>query len=135
LHFADGAALELEDADAAVQAYEQAIETDPTLLDARINLGRLLHERGQYTDAERVYRAALKACGNEALLLYNLGVLLDDMGRRAEAMQAYEAALSSDPSLADCHYNVALLYEDFKKPKDAIRHMAQYRRLMDHRSK
>jgi tetratricopeptide (TPR) repeat protein len=57
------------------------------------------------------------------------------VGRRAEAMQAYEAALSSDPSLADCHYNVALLYEDFKKPKDAIRHMAQYRRLMGHRSK
>jgi tetratricopeptide (TPR) repeat protein len=135
VHFADGAALELEDADAAVHAYEQAIETDPTLLDARINLGRLLHERGQHTHAERVYREALKACGNEALLLYNLGVLLDDIGRRAEAMQAYEAALSSDPSLADCHYNVALLYEDFKKPKDAIRHMAQYRRLMGHRSK
>jgi hypothetical protein len=31
--------------------------------------------------------------------------------------------------MADCHYNVALLFDELKKPKQAIRHMAQYRRL------
>ena len=45
-------------------------------------------------------------------------------------MQAYEAALHEDPALADCHYNLALLCEDLQKPQEAIRHMAQYRRLM-----
>jgi len=129
-HFADGAALEIEDADAAVQAYEHAVAADPLLLDAHINLGRLLHESGRHAHAERAYRRAIKACGNEPLLLYNLGVLLDDMSRKAEAMQAYEAALRVDPAMADCHYNLALLFEDLQKPKDAIRHMAQYRRLM-----
>ncbi len=129
-HFADGAALENEDATAAVQAYEDAVAADPALLDAHVNLGRLLHESGRHAPAERVYRKAIKACGNEPLLLYNLGVLLDDMGRKAEAMQAYEAALRVAPGMADCHYNVALLYEEFKKPREAIRHLAQYRRLM-----
>ncbi len=129
-HFADGAALENEDTAAAVQAYEHAVRANPALLDAHLNLGRLLHERGRHVLAERVYRKAINACGNEPLLLYNLGVLLDDMGRKFEAMQAYEAALRADPGMADCHYNVALLYEELKKPKDAIRHMAQYRRLM-----
>ncbi|MGZ8992945.1 MAG: tetratricopeptide repeat protein [Burkholderiaceae bacterium] len=129
-HFADGAALEIEDAAAAVQAYEHAVAADPTLLDAHINLGRLLHESGRHAHAERAYRSAIKACGNEPLLLYNLGVLLDDMSRKAEAMQAYEAALRGDPTMADCHYNLALLFEDLQKPKDAIRHMAQYRRLI-----
>ena len=129
-HFADGAALEIEDTAAAVQAYEYAVAADPTLLDAHINLGRLLHESGRHAHAERVYRNAIKACGNEPLLLYNLGVLLDDMSRKAEAMQAYEAALRGDPTMADCHYNLALLFEDLQKPKDAIRHMAQYRRLI-----
>ena len=52
------------------------------------------------------------------------------MGRKAEAMRVYEAALRVDSGMADCHYNLALLYEDVKKPKEAIRHMAQYRRLM-----
>ena len=129
-HFADGAALESEDAAAAVQAYEHAVAADPTLLDAHINLGRLLHESGRHAYAERVYRAAIKACGDDPLLLYNFGVLLDDMGRKAEAMRVYEAALRVDSGMADCHYNLALLYEDVKKPKEAIRHMAQYRRLI-----
>jgi tetratricopeptide (TPR) repeat protein len=64
------------------------------------------------------------------MLLYNLGVLLDDMDRKADAMAAYEAALRGNPGLADCHYNLALLYEKLEKPKEAIRHMARYRRLV-----
>src|SRR4030095_12142602 len=108
-HFADGAALENEDVDAAVEAYEHAVAADPTLLDAHINLGRLLHESGRDAHAARVYRAALEVCGEEPLLLFNLGVLLDDRGRKSDAIQTYEAALRIDPALADCHYNLALL--------------------------
>jgi tetratricopeptide (TPR) repeat protein len=63
------------------------------------------------------------------VLLYNLGVLLEDLGRKSEAAATYEAALRGDPALADCHYNLALLCEALDKPKEAIRHMAQYRRL------
>ena len=39
------------------------------------------------------------------------------------------AALRGDPTLADCHYNLALLCEKVQKPREAIRHMSQYRRL------
>ncbi len=63
-------------------------------------------------------------------LLYNLGVLLDDLNRKPEAMEAYEAALRGDPDLADCHYNLALLCKELAKPREAIRHMAEYRRLV-----
>jgi hypothetical protein len=45
-------------------------------------------------------------------------------------LQAYQAALRGDPGLADCHYNLALLCERLARPKEAIRHMAQYRRLV-----
>ena len=128
--FYRGVALESENADAALHAYERAIAADSKLLDARLNLGRLLHEAGRYAKAERVYREAMEACGSDPLLLYNLGVLLEDMERKLEAMQAYEAALHGDPALADCHYNLALLCEQLKMPKEAIRHMAQYRRTI-----
>ena len=125
-----GAALEDEDAKAALHAYEQAVAADPSLVDAHVNRGWLLHEAGRLADAERAYRDGIQACGSDALLQYNLGVLLQDMGRKPEAMEAYEAALLGDPGLADCHYNLALLCEDLDKPRDAIRHMAQYRRLV-----
>jgi tetratricopeptide (TPR) repeat protein len=63
------------------------------------------------------------------VLYYNLGVLLEDMDRRSEALDAYRSAAAADPKFADCHYNLALLCEELHKPQEAIRHMAQYRRL------
>jgi Tetratricopeptide repeat/TPR repeat len=122
-------ALEKDDPEAAVSAYERAIGADPALLDARVNLGRLLHERGRLARAEKVYRDALVACGSDTTLLFNFGVLLEDMKRPAEAIDAYEAALALDPRFADGHYNLALLCDTMGRRKEAIRHMARYRAL------
>lgn len=129
--FAQALALERDAPESARQAYAHAIAAAPERLDARINLGSLLHEAGCLSEAEHVYREAIAACGSDPTLLYNLGVLLDDMDRKPEAMDAYQAALRGDPGLADCHYNLALLCEQFRKPREAIRHMAQYRRLVE----
>jgi len=95
-----------------------------------INLGVTLHEEGKLDEAERVYRAEIAARGDDTLLYYNLAVLLEDMGRKKEALEAYESALKVDPRFADCHYNLALLAEELGQGTKAIRHMAQYRRLM-----
>src|SRR5262245_55789251 len=43
----------------AMAAYRQALEIDPGLPDAHVNLGRLLHEQGEPAAAERHYRLAL----------------------------------------------------------------------------
>ena len=132
--FDKGVALEREDADAALQAYEHAVDADPAFLDAHINLGRLLHEAKRFAKAEHVYREAIKGCGNDPVLLYNLGVLLDDLDRKPEAVEAYEAALRGDPGLADGHYNLSLLCEKLAKPREALRHMARYRTLIGRQS-
>ena len=99
-------------------------------LEALIERGYFLHEAGRLTEAETVYRSALKAWGADALLLYNLGVLLEDLDRKTEAMESYQAALRDDPLMADCHYNLALLCEQLSRPQEAIRHMARYRKLV-----
>jgi len=98
-------------------------------VEAYVQRGSALHEAAQLAEAERVYREGLEKCGEDALLLYNLGVLLEDMERKSDALAAYERSLGADATFADCHYNVALLYEALGKPREAIRHMAQYRRL------
>lgn len=128
--FEYAADLELDDPAAAIRAYEQVIAADPERLDARINLGRLLHESGRLAQAERVYRDAIKAGDGSALLHYNLGVLLDDMDRAAEALESYQAALKEDPALADGYYNLSLVCRKLDKPREAIRYMSQYRRLV-----
>lgn len=127
--FGRGVALEADDASAASQAYAEALAADPAHAGAALNLGRLLHELGRLDAAERVYRAALAAGGGDAALRYNLGVLLEDLGRIDEAAAAYEHALRDDAAMADCHYNLARVYEALGKPRQALRHLAWYRRL------
>jgi tetratricopeptide (TPR) repeat protein len=127
--FERGCDLERGNAEAARQAYERALQADAGHVGAHLNLGRLVHEAGRFAEAERVYRRAILACGGDPLLYYNLGVLLEDMGRKSAAMDAYEKALHEDPRFADCHYNLALLCKSLGRPKQALKHMAQYRRL------
>ena len=127
--FDRGLALETQDAEAALEAYERAIALDPGLLKARINMGCLLHEMGRLDRAAGVYRDALRAHGHDPILLYDMGVLLDDLGQMNDAMEAYLAALREDPRFADCHFNLALLCERLGKLRDAIQHLAAYRRL------
>jgi tetratricopeptide (TPR) repeat protein len=123
-------ALEQESPESALGVYAEAIIADPELVDARVNFVRLLHELGRLGEAERACRASLAACGDEPLLHYNLGVVLEDLDRAADAAAAYEAALRIDPDLADGLYNLALLDEKLGRRRDAIRHMARYRRLV-----
>lgn len=127
--YAEAYALEDAHPEEALRAYGQAIAADPALTDARLNLGRLLHELGRHAAAEKVYREALRADAGDALLRFNFGVLMEDMGRPAEARDAYLEALRIDPGMADCHYNLGLLCEKLARPREAIRHMSHYRAL------
>jgi tetratricopeptide (TPR) repeat protein len=123
-------AFEGSPADGSLTVLERPAAEPPEELDGYIERGSALHQAGQLADAERAYREGLEACGEDAVLLYNLGVVLEDLERKSDALAMYERAVSADPAFADCHYNLALLYEALGKPQSAIRHMAQYRRLM-----
>jgi tetratricopeptide (TPR) repeat protein len=118
-------AFEGDPAAGDLKVIEQAAEPEDA-----IDRGYILHEAGRLDEAEAVYRAALKTCGPDPLLLYNLGVLLEDLERGAEAMECYRDAVRADPAMADGHYNLALVCEKLGLAQEAIRHMAQYRRLV-----
>ena len=76
-----------------------------------------------------MYRQALAACDDTAVLWFNLGVLHEDLGRTTEALDAYRRALAADPELADAHYNSARLYAALGRSQDALRAFNDYRRL------
>jgi tetratricopeptide (TPR) repeat protein len=126
--YARAYALEETNPDAARADYEACLELDPHHVEARINLGRLLHVAGRFKEAERVYRSAAKP---DPLLAFNLAVLLEDLHRERDAIVAYREALALDPQLADAHFNLARLYERAKDAKASLRHLLAYRRMMD----
>lgn len=127
-HYAKGIQLEETDPQAARKSYETALAADPNHLEARINLGRLLHLDGRLAEAEQVYRFGGNA---EPFLVFNLAVLLEDLGREPEAIVAYREALALDPQFADAHFNLARLYERARDAKASLRHLLAYRRMMD----
>jgi tetratricopeptide (TPR) repeat protein len=122
-------ALALEDSapDQARLGYEAILNAEPQHLEARINLGRLLHAAGRLREAEQIYRGAAQ---REALLTFNLAVLLEDLGREPDAISAYRETLAMDPSFADAHFNIARLYERAQDPQASLRHLLAYRRMM-----
>jgi tetratricopeptide (TPR) repeat protein len=124
-HFENAWGVEDSDIAAARAGYIAALESHSEHLEARINLGRLLHVNGELAEAEKVYRAAKEA---SALLSFNLAVLLEDLNREEEAILSYREALALDPSLHDAHFNLSRLHEKADRPREALRHLLAYRR-------
>jgi tetratricopeptide (TPR) repeat protein len=126
-----GLASELETAsrEEARRAYHQALELDPTLADAHVNLGRLYHEAKEPAKAEAHYRAAIERAPDDPIAHFNLGVLLEEGKRFDEAIRAYRQAIARAPDFADAHYNLGLLFEALGKRSEAIHHLRQARKL------
>ena len=125
-------ALDLEGVatDRAKEAYTRAIVLNPGHVHAHLNLGRLLHEAGEIESAEAHYRQALSANPESALAAFNLGVALEDLDRVGDAIEAYQRALRFEPDTASAHYNLSRLYEERGLSQEALRHLADYKRLV-----
>jgi tetratricopeptide (TPR) repeat protein len=123
--FEHAAELESESPLEARAAYHHALELNPNLVDAHVNLGRLYHVAGEHGKAEAHYRQATLLAPRDPTSHFNLGVLLEDLQRRSEAVYAYRQALMREPDYADAHYNLALLLERIGRKGEAISHLAK----------
>ncbi len=126
-------ALELEDDDpeAARAAYARALELDPTLVDAYVNLGRLAHVAGDAREAARLYHLALERTPDDPVVHFNLALALEDTRGAAPAASHYERAIELDPSFADAHFNLAGLCEKLGRQAAALRHYSAYKKLTE----
>jgi tetratricopeptide (TPR) repeat protein len=126
-YFQQASAIEQDDPAGAETLYERSLESDPEHLEARINLGRLLHLRGKLHEAEEIYNGTNAA---EPLLFFNLAVLFEDLNREPDAIRAYRSALALDPAMGDAHFNLARLHQRAGNSKDSLRHLLAYRRFI-----
>jgi tetratricopeptide (TPR) repeat protein len=124
-------ALELESSalKEAQRAYHAALDLDPKMADAHLNLGRLYHDAKDWEKAQAHYKAAAECAPKEAAPLFNLGVLMEDRKRPEEAILPYRQAIERDASFADAHYNLGLLLESLGKKAEAISHLHAARKI------
>jgi tetratricopeptide (TPR) repeat protein len=124
-----GCDLEGSSPEQARDAYQRALELDPDMADAHVNLGRQLHMAGELGRAEPHYREAVRLDPDDPTPHFNLGVLLEEQGRREEAILAYRQAILRDSDFADAHCNLGLLLESIGRRQDAVRHLMAARQL------
>ncbi len=123
-------ALELEQTGAdkreAIAAYEKAVELNPVLAGALVNIGTIYFTARKWREAEKYYQRALAADSQYPLAHFNLANLHEELGRTSLAIQHYKKALELQPTYADAHYNLALLFQTRGRDMEAIRHWKQY---------
>lgn len=93
----------------AAAAHEAAVEADPSLVQAHVNLIRIYGELGEAAKAEEHYRAAVGQEPNRADIHYNYGVFLTSQQRNDEAADAFRRVLELEPGHAEALNNYAYL--------------------------
>lgn len=93
--------------DEAMATYRHAIELDPRLIDAHLNLGNLHRARGELDAAIAAYRRVLEIAPNHAAAFNNLGNVYTQQNKKPEALECYRAAVRENPGFALAHFNLS----------------------------
>jgi Flp pilus assembly protein TadD len=102
------ALAELNEPDAAMEAYQRALALEPDAPAALLGLGRLDLSHGKAEDAGRCFTRLLASDPNNQMALNNLGVALDLSGRHEAAQQVYGKLLRLAPGDRAASINLAV---------------------------
>jgi tetratricopeptide (TPR) repeat protein len=100
-HYWKGTAHQrLEQRQSALEHLSRAVEFEPGMVPARLQLGGLLLAEGRHAEAVEHYERAAELRPSDADAHHGLGLAYEGIGRLAEARLHYEAALRLDPDHA-----------------------------------
>lgn len=113
----------------AAQAYRRALQADPDLPAAIINLANIRYARDELAEAQALYERAIMLDPTYFEAHFNLGNIHHDHGQYAQAEAAYREALALNPSYADAHFYLAVTFEKMGHSAAAQAHWRAYQRL------
>ena len=122
----DGNDANLEEAAAA---YRKALEFDPYLVAALINLANVHYGRDELAEAQALYERAIALEPDFFEAHFNLGNIYHDLALFAEAQACYGEALRLNPTYADAHFYLAVTYEKMGLSLEARPHWLAYQQL------
>ncbi|MFH1059639.1 MAG: tetratricopeptide repeat protein [Pseudomonadota bacterium] len=123
-----GIHLSRGDADQALRAFTTALSVWDVPV-VRANLAVAYIQLGQFDQAERHLREALKQNPNLPDALTNLGSILLRQERFEEAIDANQRAIAFSPEFAMAHNNLALALLALDREDEARTHVAEAQRL------
>ena len=118
-----------EHATDAMNAYRRALEVDPYMVPALINLANLHYSRDDAVEAPALYERAITLEQDVFEAHFNLGNIFHDLGRYAAAQTCYRDALRLNPGYADAHFYLAVTLEKSGQSAEARPHWRAYQQL------
>jgi tetratricopeptide (TPR) repeat protein len=115
--------------DDAMNGYRHALEADPYLVPALINLANIHYARDEIIEAQALYERAIGLDPEVFEAHFNLGNIFHDLGRYPEAQRCYRDALVLNPTYADAHFYLAVACEKAGQSHDARPHWRAYQQL------
>jgi tetratricopeptide (TPR) repeat protein len=130
-YFREGSSLDGDEAnlDQAAAAYRKALELDPYLVAALINLANIHYSRDELAEAQALYERAIGLESDFFEAHFNLGNIYHDLARFAEAQACYREAIRLNPSYADAHFYLAVTCEKLGQSMEALPHWRAYQEL------
>ena len=130
-YFIKGSALDMDESrhNAAATWYRKALEIDPYLVPALINLANIHYGRDELAEAQALYERAIGLDPDFFEAHFNLGNIYHDLGRFPEAATCYRTALALNPHYADAHFYLAITLEKTGFSADAKPHWRAYQSL------
>ena len=113
----------------AAAGYRKALECDPYLVAALINLANIHYSRDELAEAQALYERAIGLESDFFEAHFNLGNIYHDLGRFSEAQACYREALRLNPFYADAHFYLAVTFEKMGLSQDARPHWRAYQQL------
>ncbi len=104
----------------AADAFRRALQLEPGLTLARINLGIALFNMPDLVAAQRELQAAASAAPNAPQPHYVLGLLAKLQNKSPEAIAAFQKVLAIDPNDVGANVNLGQLYAQQRKYPEAI---------------
>ena len=115
--------------EAAAGAYRRALEIDPYLVPALINLANIHYAGDHIAEAQALYERAITLEGDLFEAHFNLGNIFHDLARYVEAQRCYREALRLNPRFADAHFYLAVTLEKNGQSSEARPHWRAYQQL------
>lgn len=130
LWYAIGAGAQVRnDSSTAQCCYKQALRLDPSLADARFNLGRLYADQQDPARAEACYESATAIRPDHDRAHVNLAILLAARNQTEAALRHLALAETVNPRNAEAWYNHAALLIRAGRKADALAPLEQASRL------
>jgi hypothetical protein len=104
----------------AQKYFEQALDANPKLGVARLNLGISLLAQQKLEPAHAALEAAAHQLPKDAYAWYNLGLAYKDLGEQEKGITAFQHVTEIAPNEADAYYFVGFLNSQIQKYDEAI---------------